>query len=425
MGKSQEECPIILPKYVAVEFPGIVKNIDKALEMLGGIKKVETCFYKEQPLHFLPEPKNPLEKGAISDRSELTSGENSQLIIKVRKNKLTNKQSIVVMGEVITLYSFKVMTDFLVIPTEAPKNAKEIPKDLSGALFPRTSREAYGWIERPVHTQEPFLPPFTFSRYGVPSSRMLCRELEDEEYEKFVATKGHGTNMRMERKKFSVVVQKDEPFPKEATKAAISEAELRCKNEEVSQKMEALFEERPMWTRGAIIMKAELDEKMVKFLLPKYAFYIQNGPFSRLWCKFGYDPRKDKSSFKYQTIMIAIKRIANVPDKSRTRPIGPERVRSFQEAVDDNASEHIYREGVLPKSRQLWFSFCDVLLPAVQEELNQIKIHPLAKYDKNIGWLGTNFMNFARNEVKKDITKIASQIDDQEITVLEEEDWDE
>uniref|UniRef100_A0AC35U887 Tau95_N domain-containing protein n=1 Tax=Rhabditophanes sp. KR3021 TaxID=114890 RepID=A0AC35U887_9BILA len=193
MAHLQGEVHINLPKYVSVEFPGIVKNANKALEMLGDPKRLET-----------------VKKGTISDRQELTSGENSQLLVKVRRNLRTQKQSLVVCGEVTTLYTFKVRTDFLVIPTEVPKTCKDIPKDLSGALFPRTSKEAYG-------------------RYGVPSLRMLCRELEDKEYEKFVTTKGHGTNMRTERKALSIVVQKDEQFPKEATKAAITEAEIGWK----------------------------------------------------------------------------------------------------------------------------------------------------------------------------------------------------
>lgn len=38
--------------------------------------------------------------------------------------------------------------------------------------------------------------------------------------------------------------------------------------------------------------------------MPKYAFYILSGPFGRVWCRFGYDPRKDREAVKYQTIMI-------------------------------------------------------------------------------------------------------------------------
>lgn len=70
-----------------------------------------------------------------------------------------------------------------------------------------------------------------------------------------------------------------------------------------------MFNERPLWTRVAMLQKTELDENVLKLIfitlkflkyekiifrviLAKYAFYISSGPWGRCWCRFGYDPRQ-------------------------------------------------------------------------------------------------------------------------------------
>ncbi|KAK6037622.1 hypothetical protein COOONC_24873 [Cooperia oncophora] len=135
---------------------------------------------------------------------------------------------------------------------------------------------------------------------------MLCRE-SDFTLEKIRKRTGHGQNLRLERKALSVTVQANDPFPVAPTEEAVLDADFRCKNEEPHRMLAALFRERPMWTRNAIAYKTGLDENLLKTLLQKYAFYIQSGPWGRLWCKFGYDPRTDPESMLYQTLMVSFR----------------------------------------------------------------------------------------------------------------------
>ena len=60
-------------------------------------------------------------------------------------------------------------------------------------------------------------------------------------------------DMRSERKAFTVTVQANDPFPDGPSEIALADTILRCKSEEQHHLLEELFEQRPMWTRPAIL----------------------------------------------------------------------------------------------------------------------------------------------------------------------------
>jgi general transcription factor 3C polypeptide 5 (transcription factor C subunit 1) len=82
-----------------------------------------------------------------------------------------------------------------------------------------------------------------------------------------------------------------------------------------------LFSERPLWSKIAIGFRTRINDALLKYkfcliilsefyriIMAKYAFYIMSGPWGRLWCSFGYDPRKDPNARKYQSLMVSFKR---------------------------------------------------------------------------------------------------------------------
>lgn len=46
--------------------------------------------------------------------------------------------------------------------------------------------------------------------------------------------------------------------------------------------------------------------------MAKYGFYILSGPWGRLWCRFGYDPRKTSDGKRYQTGLLFISLYFNI-----------------------------------------------------------------------------------------------------------------
>jgi general transcription factor 3C polypeptide 5 (transcription factor C subunit 1) len=53
--------------------------------------------------------------------------------------------------------------------------------------------------------------------------------------------------------------------------------------------------------------------------MAKYGFYILSGPWGRLWCRFGYDPRKVPDAKRYQTIMVSFRKHNQIPERQRLR----------------------------------------------------------------------------------------------------------
>jgi general transcription factor 3C polypeptide 5 (transcription factor C subunit 1) len=75
------------------------------------------------------------------------------------------------------------------------------------------------------------------------------------------------------------------------------------KADPVQQRVDALFKQRPMWTRLALTAQLpEIGHGALKRCLPCSAFYFLHGPWNLLWCRYGYDPRTSSDSRRYQVI---------------------------------------------------------------------------------------------------------------------------
>lgn len=183
-------------------------------------------------------------------------------------------------------------------------------------------------------------------------------------------------DLRNERKAFTVTVYGNVPFPAAPTEAAINDVDIRIKKEETHRLIMELFAERPMWTRAAISHITKLDENLLKFvflrvalddffkfvnyifflmwftltffriILAKYAFYIVSGPWGRLWCRFGYDPRLDSSAKQYQTVMVSFRGHQNIPERNRLRVnLGNSASTSTPSKDYSTTIDYVYRPG--------------------------------------------------------------------------------
>ena len=209
---------------------------------------------------------------------------------------------------------------------------------------------------------------------------------------------------------------------RERERAAFHSHTCRIKHEEPHRLIVELFKERPMWNRIAIAAKTNLDDTMLKLLqsrkvsnrkhaacrilMAKYGFYILSGPWGRLWCKFGYDPRKMPDAKRYQTVMVSFRKHRNIPERvNRLRLVKQEAVASgtkadqieyiYKPGMSARASERrvlnnmlrIHISGVMPSIRQMWYSVCDINLPKAQRLLRPDYYGTLKQYDAASGWL--------------------------------------
>ena len=167
-----------------------------------------------------------------------------------------------------------------------------------------------------------------------------------------------------------------------------------------------LFDERPIWSKNAIKCKLEIAPDKLKLMLPVVAYYFLTGPWRSLWVRLGYDPRIDPSAKKYQLVDFRIRQ-RSAADKicirskrstysyslpNTVQKAQPQVVRILQESlgemsgrgkgVDDagaaaskddakmkKESVYIFRHGVLPPYRQMFYQLCDIYDEDVQKLL--------------------------------------------------------
>ncbi|EUD66530.1 hypothetical protein C922_03164 [Plasmodium inui San Antonio 1] len=74
-------------------------------------------------------------------------------------------------------------------------------------------------------------------------------------------------------------------------------------SDKLYKRVKELFELRPIWSKEVILEHLDsVSTYCLKSCFSRICFYFGDGPWRRTYCKYGYDPRKDPSSYIYQTI---------------------------------------------------------------------------------------------------------------------------
>uniref|UniRef100_A0A1I7UMN2 General transcription factor 3C polypeptide 5 n=1 Tax=Caenorhabditis tropicalis TaxID=1561998 RepID=A0A1I7UMN2_9PELO len=430
-GQPKKEEP---KQFILIKYPGIVKNVDKALQTMGGLQLISQSHFNNHSLELSHTPDNPYTSRIMADRKtqdNISSG-TLHLVMKVKRKKANpKKMKADFLGLINTVYSFDVMCDFQYLPLKK-RNNTEIFEDMIPKLIPTDLSSALSWWEESNALTTPlFLPPYQFSRYLTPSSKILGRETDHTERTRRSVRSGYGQNLRVERKALSVTVLAQDVFPTEPSVEAVAEAQFRCKHDEPHRLLRELFEERPMWTRIGILYRTRIDDNLLRSILQKYAFYIQSGPWGRLWCKFGYDPRTDRGGGRYQTLMVSFRNNGSIPERQRLK-VSSDRAPNVNPIADVNELtepvSYTYEPGKLPRVRQMWYCVIDVRLPRAIEALEEVEEPetPLTEEEiKEKGWLPTSLLDKIRDLIKEDVAKTSVNLEHRMIdtTQRNEEDF--
>ncbi|XP_054613737.1 general transcription factor 3C polypeptide 5 isoform X2 [Dunckerocampus dactyliophorus] len=190
----------------------------------------------------------------------------------------------------------------------------------------------------------------------------------------------------------------------EAAKVNWTRICVRDHDKQAEEKIVAMFESRPIWSRNAVKANIDIHPEKLKALLPVFAYYMVTGPWRSLWVKLGYDPRKTVESKIYQMLDYRLRcstRSACVlsdllvkPKRSTlnyTLPIAINKTGPTPASVTDlptqegsstsrdpvrvsyqlKESSYIFREGMLPPHRQMFYQLCDLDVPRIQEVIQQ------------------------------------------------------
>jgi general transcription factor 3C polypeptide 5 (transcription factor C subunit 1) len=74
-------------------------------------------------------------------------------------------------------------------------------------------------------------------------------------------------------------------------------------------------------SKNALAAKAQISPDRLKFIIPAVAYYFTTGPWRNLWIRFGYDPRKDRSSAKYQSLDYRVRVEGGITHKVKKKSI--------------------------------------------------------------------------------------------------------
>ncbi|KAL7753395.1 tau 95 subunit of transcription factor TFIIIC [Sorochytrium milnesiophthora] len=315
----------------AVEYPSYVRSVDNALKSLGGASAV----HKVGRLSHLSIP------GDVTDRRNDAKAFNGSphsiairfrpddpsahpmygevvstcdMLVKVTRRRRRKKRregagsasveqqgdwqhSVEIVGLVRQTARFRAITDFQWIqPKEDPMSRlscslrhldlEKLKEVRLGKGCAKLTLESLGCIAPPIFSRVEWPLSYDFERN--PAVVKVRRRQPDGTYKVVLVN-------RLEREKAVAIFRhadSTDPIPTAPLPAAAWAPKI-IRKEEIDL-MVKLFEERPMWTKVAIMAR----------LLPMHAYYMSNGPYQKVWVRFGVDPTSDRKYRMYQIIDI-------------------------------------------------------------------------------------------------------------------------
>ncbi|XP_008286561.1 general transcription factor 3C polypeptide 5 [Stegastes partitus] len=387
-------------RLVCVEYPAVVRSVDKMLETLGGEATVTKTFaHPNKRLELRFRPQDPFCHSACGNRFP-----SSNLLLRVRRRVRKTDPSdaeihMEVLGVIGTTYKFQGLADFqcLAVHSEGGKITSLYDK-----IILRKS-ENQEFFERPMPY---FLPPAIFSRLDTPVDYFYRPDVHQNQ---MPMTKKNFIGLNRARRPHNAIfVSFNEPsVPSECMEAARLNWTRVCvkdKDKQAEEQMKTMFESRPIWSRNAVKANINIHPDKLKLLLPVYAYYMVTGPWRSLWVRLGYDPRKCSEAKKYQMLDFRIRcstkhgySLSDIPVKAKrsalnySLPITVNKTGPQPASVMDlpaqegpgssrdpapisyqlRESSYVFRDGMLPPHRQMFYQLCDLDVVSIKEVVEQ------------------------------------------------------
>lgn len=397
-------------KLLFIEYPGYIRDKEKMLETLGGQQKLSQTFFKTKcrlPLTYRPEDLNSHK--VCGDLVPFTG-----LLLKVRRRKKAGtpdgyeyRQEVV--GIVREQYKFQSLMDYQYLTPEPLWN-----------YFNNIHGSELGTSNLPSY----FAPP-TFARGDRSGSYDYKPDLvspntakEDDRtpdmLEREVARKRRQTESMAALFTSTVLPT----TASEKAIASINSLKLGSEKDNI-ELIGKLFEERPLWSKLALSCKVNVGVEKLKKILAYYSFYWLSGPWRTMWCRMGYDPRKDPKAKIYQMIDFRVRDSKEarknyktlVPRRSHKNyvpitlrnvfsraPSGSvlEAFKGRDEKRNVDAEPHIFRPDKKVVSRSMMYQLCDIHDPTVQEIIRENDGTEQC-CDEKEGWFQQGTMNRIRD----------------------------
>ncbi|XP_041980297.1 general transcription factor 3C polypeptide 5 [Aricia agestis] len=413
MNENSSELNNMHRELTCVLFPGVVKNDDKALQCMGGIKTISQVHSQsnKKRLGLSFQYDNPYVKKMHAD---VQPAFGVLFKIKVKKKKVGNeiKREVIsttAMGSVKKIYKFESMSDFQYLPVMPTVPGGNQFKCVLEDILP-SGLEDVNALLNPCPS---YILPANFTRidkstnYYYTDKKVYCQK----EIKRESGVDGDTHRMRMDRSipvaRYTFNLTNDLPtephdFYIQAKKTRESiYPQLQNEYENVSK----MFDVRPIWSINNIKFHTKLKTSTLKIILPCLAVYMKEGPWKMMWVKFGYDPRKDPEARIYQTLDFRLRHSTGVhtmvvsKDDSIHVKKTDRRVKKL--VAEDQVSEEVkestvcFRPGMILTQRQIFYQYCDIAVPEVQAAVTACSSFCHHK----LGWLPPGLDDVCRNHV--------------------------
>ncbi|XP_002738728.1 general transcription factor 3C polypeptide 5-like [Saccoglossus kowalevskii] len=431
---KDEHVPFHRKRFVCIEYPGFVKNVDKMLSTLGGediISKIHCDPSRRLELRFRPD--DPYCHPACGNRYATTS-----VLLKVtkrtRKPKAGQTDSAVetqykseILGSVDTTYRFQGLADYQYLPVARQQDGKM--ESLHQKLFITKVEESCEYLNRNISL---FIPPPSFSRIDIPID-YYYRPDQHRDINRSSHLIGIARARRPHNARFLNFDDKDVPdTPLDAALVSLKKMPEPTGEDEIRE----LFKKRPVWSKNALKSHIDIHIEKLKVLLPVVAYYFVTGPWRSLWVRLGYDPRKDPAAISYQVLDFRLRQsaaAADLPVKAKRstfnyalplsihRP-GPQVVH-IKDCTDETGehadgsgdattkrnkrgeSQYIFKEGSLPPHRQMFYQFADLENDQLQSIISANSQDECC--DEKEGWCRSETLSKLRDVMSDMVRKTA------------------
>ncbi|KAL7063751.1 hypothetical protein AAHC03_0559 [Spirometra sp. Aus1] len=433
------ECSLPSRDFYVVNYPAIVQNDDRAIQSLGGITGISKTFNSSsRRLKLTFRPDMLLSKPVFGDPSPSTA-----LVVRARRlrNKRTGEEKVQaeILGIIPRTYSFNGLMDFQYGPFEKlPPEQCNIPgkSDQFRVFYDKLIvREPTRSLDLHLDNDAPLcVPPILFTRLDQPLAYCFSSRFRTNEYIELDSQSQNHPYHRKERKSYAMFVNFNEPTPMAAHPGALEAiSNLPAPSRKLAHDIEKLFRKRPAWTRSALLYglrHLHARDSSMKLILPAFAYYMPNGPWSRVWIRFGYDPRADPSSRIYQTVDYRVRspRLQTKLRLSGRRPrvadrgdsdcsgsdvdLAPDGGGDLTAAVSNtgrdqhsvhpsskSTSSFRFNRSSWPDARQILYQLTDIDVPEVVEMLAAPV--PRSKCDPVEGWMPDKHQKTIRESITR------------------------
>ncbi|GAD92040.1 RNA polymerase III transcription factor subunit, putative [Paecilomyces variotii No. 5] len=391
-------------RIVSVEHPGIVKNVDKAIDTLNGssgISKILKPQRADTPANLNIRPEDPMARSIQS-----ASLPSNNIVLKVTVPKWTGRKRKRESDEPFTLDA-------------AAENERRTAKDRLRSLRDNEGKyhvEAVGMVDR-YHVFRS-MPDYVYSTTGSAFTQKFKEHILPFDYEKMKKfdidlTRGTGSNLDlipppslshgdvplnyMYRQNPAVKQSVDtsgkvttvntQQAPKVLTYLVTYDAEevpsgprescppvetLEPNLQDTIATIKKFFEQRPLWTRRALrnLLTTHDQRYCLRHAVPYVGYIFRSGPWRDAIVKFGHDPRSSPEYRQYQTIMFKLlAREAEVArDGGGRRHTLPRPAEAGSDAPGTSTSHLFTGQPPLPLDGKLWM-VCDITDPLLRSML--------------------------------------------------------